>query len=327
MRLHLSAFESPTMQARKNIAILSVLLALVAFGAVRYENFAGAYNLFAFLRYNAMFVLVAIGMAFVIITGGIDLSVGKVAALSSVVSALLSSHSPLLAIGAGVLAGGLCGLVNGLIIARMRLQPFIVTLATSLGAYGLALRLADNQPVDVSWETWFTEFGQGDLLGMPVPFLIALVVFIGAAVALRYSSFGQRTLAVGGSAEAARMMGLNVERSLIEVYTLSGLLAGLAGVILAAQFAAGQPNEGMGWDLVAISAVVLGGTLLSGGVGSIISTVMGALLLGLIFNLLNFENGLGVLNLSVYWQAVIRGAFLLVVILMQARLARPKPAA
>ena len=312
------------MQARKNIGILCVLLALVAFGAVRYENFAASYNLFAFLRYNAMFVLVAIGMAFVIITGGIDLSVGKVAALASVVSALFSGRSPELAIAAGVLTGGLCGLLNGLIIARMRLQPFIVTLATSLGAYGLALRLANNQPVDVSWETWFTAFGQGDLLGMPTPFLIALAVFIAAAVALNYTRFGQRVLAVGGSAEASRLMGINVERGLVEVYTLSGLLAGLAGTILAAQFAAGQPNEGMGWDLVAISAVVLGGTLLSGGVGSIVATVMGALLLGLIFNLLNFENGLGVFNLSVYWQSVIRGAFLLVVILMQARLSRPR---
>jgi ribose/xylose/arabinose/galactoside ABC-type transport system permease subunit len=312
------------MQARKNLGILCVLLALIAFGTIRYENFAGTYNLFAFLRYNAMFVLVAIGMAFVIITGGIDLSVGKVAALSSVVSALFSGRSPELAIAAGVLTGGLCGLLNGLIIARMRLQPFIVTLATSLGAYGLALRLANNQPVDVSWETWFTAFGQGDLLGMPIPFLIALAVFIAAAVALNYTRFGQRVLAVGGSAEASRLMGLNVERGLVEVYTLSGLLAGLAGTILAAQFAAGQPNEGMGWDLVAISAVVLGGTLLSGGVGSIVATVMGALLLGLIFNLLNFENGLGVFNLSVYWQSVIRGAFLLVVILMQARLSRPR---
>lgn len=312
------------MQARKNLGILCVLLALVAFGAVRYENFAGSYNLLAFLRYNAMFVLVAIGMAFVIITGGIDLSVGKVAALASVVSALFSGRSPELAIAAGVLTGGLCGLLNGLVIARMRLQPFIVTLATSLGAYGLALRLANNQPVDVSWETWFTAFGQGDLLGMPIPFLIALAVFIAAAVALKYTRFGQRVLAVGGSAEASRLMGINVERGLVEVYTLSGLLAGLAGTILAAQFAAGQPNEGMGWDLVAISAVVLGGTLLSGGVGSIVATVMGALLLGLIFNLLNFENGLGVFNLSVYWQSVIRGAFLLVVILMQARLSRPR---
>lgn len=312
------------MQARKNLGILCVLLALVAFGTLRYENFAGTYNLFAFLRYNAMFVLVAIGMAFVIITGGIDLSVGKVAALASVVSALFSGRSPELAIAAGVLTGGLCGLLNGLIIARMRLQPFIVTLATSLGAYGLALRLANNQPVDVSWETWFTAFGQGDLLGMPIPFLIALAVFIAAAVALNYTRFGQRVLAVGGSAEASRLMGINVERGLVEVYTLSGLLAGLAGTILAAQFAAGQPNEGMGWDLVAISAVVLGGTLLSGGVGSIVATVMGALLLGLIFNLLNFENGLGVFNLSVYWQSVIRGAFLLVVILMQARLSRPR---
>jgi galactofuranose transport system permease protein len=137
---------------------------------------------------------------------------------------------------------------------------------------------------------------------------------------LSRSRFGRHVLAVGGNEEAARLMGLPVERTKLAVYTLSGALAALAGVILAAQFGAGQPTEGLGWELSAIASVVVGGTLLTGGMGSIGSTLVGVLLLGLIFNILNFENGRGLISLSAYWQSVIRGAFLLAVVLLQNRL-------
>jgi len=133
-----------------------------------------------------------------------------------------------------------------------------------------------------------------------------------------------RATADGILPRAARLMGLNVDRTLVTAYAVSGLLAGMAGVILAAQFGAGQPNEGVGWELFAISAVVLGGTLLTGGEGSIAMTIAGVLLLGLVFNLLNFENGLGFISLSAYWQSVIRGVFLLAVIVMQARILKQR---
>jgi ribose transport system permease protein len=301
--------------------VLVALVALIVFGALRYDNFLGAFNVLSLLRYNAMFALVALGTAFVIMTGGIDLSVGSTAALGSVVAALLSPYGLVPGLLGGLAAGLAVGVLNALIIGRLQILPFVATLATMLAASGAALLLADNQSVSVSYETGFIELGQGDLLGVPVPAWIALVAYLVGAVALNLTAWGRTVLAVGGSEEATRLMGLPGERVKASVYVLSGGLAGLAGVILAAQFGAGQPIEGVGWELFAIASVVVGGTLLTGGVGSVGSTLAGVLLLGLIFNILNFENGLGQISLSAYWQSVIRGAFLLLVVVLQARLA------
>ncbi|HWL68815.1 MAG TPA: hypothetical protein VNS22_10575, partial [Geminicoccus sp.] len=180
--------------------------------------------------------------------------------------------------------------------------------------------LAGNQSVSVSYDTAFVELGQGDLLGFPVPAWIAAIAYVLGSILLNLTAFGRSVLAIGGSEDASRMMGLPADRVKFLVYAGSGVLAGLAGVILAAQFGAGQPIEGVGWELFAIAAVVVGGTLLTGGKGSVESTLAGALLLGLIFNILNFENGLGWISLSAYWQSVIRGLFLLLVVILQAKL-------
>jgi galactofuranose transport system permease protein len=300
--------------------VLLALLALILVGWLRYENFLGAFNVLSVLRYNSMFALVALGMCFVIITGGIDLSVGSTAALGSVVAALLSPYGVLPGLLGGLAAGLAVGACNALIITRLNILPFITTLATMLAASGCALLLAENQSVSVSYESGFTELGQGDLLGFPVPAWIALVAYLVGSLVLNLTSFGRTVLAIGGNEDAARLMGLPATRVKALVYLASGGLAGLAGVILAAQFGAGQPIEGVGWELFAIAAVVVGGTLLTGGVGSVGSTLAGVLLLGLIFNILNFENGLGWISLSAYWQSVIRGAFLLLVVAIQARL-------
>ncbi|MFL5159532.1 MAG: ABC transporter permease [Microvirga sp.] len=300
--------------------VLLALLALILVGWLRYENFLGAFNVLSVLRYNSMFALVALGMCFVIITGGIDLSVGSTAALGSVVAALLSPYGVLPGLLGGLAAGLAVGACNALIITRLNILPFITTLATMLAASGCALLLAENQSVSVSYESGFTELGQGDFLGFPVPAWIALVAYLVGSLVLNLTSFGRTVLAIGGNEDAARLMGLPATRVKALVYLASGGLAGLAGVILAAQFGAGQPIEGVGWELFAIAAVVVGGTLLTGGIGSVGSTLAGVLLLGLIFNILNFENGLGWISLSAYWQSVIRGAFLLLVVAIQARL-------
>ena len=222
----------------------------------------------------------------------------------------------------GIAAGLLVGLVNGVVITQLRIQPFIATLAAMLAAYGTGLLLAGNQSVSVSYDTGFTEIGQGDFLGFPIPAWIALpCVYIVGWIALERHPVGRRILAIGDGEATAKLMGLKVERTLIGVYMTSGLLAGLAGVILASQFGAGQPTEGVGWELFAIASVVVGGTLLTGGVGSIGATLAGALLLAMVFNILNFENGLGWISLSAYWQSVIRGLFLLAVVILQAKLA------
>jgi galactofuranose transport system permease protein len=298
------------------------LITLIVIGGLRYNRFLSEYNIESFLRYNSMFALIALGMAFVIMTGGIDLSVGSVVAFSSVISALVSPYGVWPALLAAVLASTFLGFINGLVITQLNILPFITTLAMMLAARGAALTIANNQSIGVSYDGNFITLGQGNFLGFPIPAWIMFAVYVVGIVLLNYTSFGRHVLAIGGNEEASRLMGLPVNRVKILVYTLSGALAGLAGVILASQFGAGQPTEGLGWELSAIASVVVGGTLLTGGLGTVGGTLAGALLLGLIFNMLNFENGKGIISLSSYWQSVIRGFFLLLVVILQNRLAR-----
>jgi galactofuranose transport system permease protein len=327
-----------------SFAVIGVLLLLIAFGGLRYDGFLGTYNVQSVLRYVSMFAFVSLGMCFVIMTGGIDLSVGSVAAMSSVVAALLSPYGLIAGTAGGLAAGLAAGFLNAVLITRMKILPFIATLATMLAASGTGLLLAGNQSVSVSYDTAFTALGQGDLLSFmrpewvdaegaglfaqtlgfvlsfPTPAWMALVAFIFGAFVLAHTPFGRHVLAVGGGTDASRLMGLPVDRTIISVYVLSGACAGIAGVILASQFGAGQPIEGIGWELFAIASVVVGGTLLTGGRGSIGGTLAGALLLGLIYTILNFENGLGWISLSAYWQSVVRGLFLLTVVIIQSKI-------
>lgn len=320
------ATQLRTAQLLQQYGVLIALALLILFGALRYDGFMTRYNVFTVLGYNSMFGLIALGMTFVIMAGGIDLSVGSVAAFASVVAALLSPHGLWPALLGAVAAATVLGLINGLIIAHLKILPFITTLAMLLAARGLALMLAHNESVSADFDHGFTAFGQGNLGGVPYTAIVLFVAFAVGMVALRLTRFGRHVLATGGNEEASRLMGLPVERTLVCVYVLSGALAGLAGVILASQFGAGQPTEGLGWELTAIAAVVVGGTLLTGGSGSVGSTLVGVLLLGIIFNILNFENGRGTISLSAYWQSVIRGAFLLVVVILQNRLTRGRQA-
>lgn len=302
--------------------VLIALAALVLFGFLRYDRFLSFYNVMTLLRYNSMFALVALGMCFVIMTGGIDLSVGSVAALGSVASALASPFGIVPGLAAGIGAGLVAGLINGVLVTRANLMPFIATLATMQAASGSALLLAGNQTVSVSYESGFTAIGQGSLWTFPIPAAIAVVAYLTGSLVLNYTGTGRAVLAIGGGEDASRLMGLRTDRVKFLVYVASGGLAGLAGVILASQFGAGQPIEGVGWELFAIAAVVVGGTLLTGGSGSVVTTLAGVLLLGILFNVLNFENGMGWISLSAYWQSVIRGLFLLMVVLLQTRLTR-----
>ena len=299
------------------------LIALIVFGVLRYENFGGAYNISSFLNYNAMFIVISVGMCFVILTGGIDLSVGSVAAFTSVVAAYLSPMGLQVALPGAVLAGLAFGALNAFFVVAMNIPPFIATLATMLGAKGGALVISGAQTISIDWTSNFTKLGMEQVWGI-LPWTIVITVLVVATlwIVLERSSLGRVVLAIGGGEDASAMMGLNVTRAKAFVYILSGGCAGLAGVFLASGFGAGQPLEGVGWELSAIASVVVGGTLLTGGMGSVTATVAGALLLGLVFNILNFENGRGTISLSAYWQMVIRGGFLFAVIILQSRLAR-----
>jgi len=301
---------------------LLALVVLVLFGTLRYgEKFATGYNLSSFTGDTAKYGLVALGMTFVIMTGGIDLSVGSVVALGGVVAIKVSDHGLLPGLLAGIAAGAGVGALNGFLITRLKLPPFIVTLATLLAVRGFALDLAHTRAA-VAAPGGFQKLGDWSALGLPVAAWATLLAFLLAAAALHYTAWGRQVLAIGGNVDASRLMGLPVTRTTFTVYVLSGALAGCSGVFLGSQDGSVDTAAGQGWELSAIAAVVVGGTLLTGGVGSVLSTLVGVLLLQLIFNLIVFENGKDVINISSYWESVIRGAFLLVVVLLQVRLVK-----
>jgi len=303
---------------------LVALVAVAVFAFARYERFLTEENLTNVLRQNSMLGLVALGMTFVILTGGIDLSVGSLVAVAGVVAAGLADRGLLFALAAGVAFATALGFVNGLVIAKARIQPFIVTLAMMIAARGVALVYTGEKTLSVpAGAQTFRELGRGrldlGLFSVPYPVLILLAAYGLGWLVLNYTRFGRHTYALGDSEEAARLMGLNVGRVTLGVYTLSGALAGLAGVMLASRLGTGQPVAAIGWELDAIAAVVVGGTLLTGGQGGVGSTLIGLLLLALIFNIFNLEGWI-----SPWWQLVLRGVILLAVVVVQSRLSQRK---
>ncbi len=298
---------------------LMVLVVVVVVGALAFDTFGTAENLKNIAINNAFLALVGFGMTFVIISGGIDLSVGSVFALGGVLAGWGAQHGLLAALLAPLIVCTLIGLVQGLLIARLGLAAFIVTLAGLLGARGLLLAITDegSKTYLIDRDSAFAALGQGEVLGIRVPILIALAALAAGVVVLRRTRFGQTLFAIGGSESASLLMGLPVRRSKTLVYAISGLLAGLAGALLAARTSSGVPTVGVGLELDAIAAVVIGGTLLSGGAGALTGTLAGVLLLGVIQNLINQVGGL-----SSSYQAVVSGAFLIVVVLVQTYLSR-----
>ncbi|MDX3183441.1 ABC transporter permease [Streptomyces sp. ME02-7008A-1] len=301
--------------------VLAVLLTVVIAASFVYPTFASLDNARGVTIQASFLAVVALGMTLVIITGGIDLSVGSVFALGGVLAAWASQYGFLAALLLPLVVCGGIGLLNGLLIARGNMAPFIVTLATLLGARGLLLALTDEGATTylVPKDSAFGELGQGSVWGFGYPIVIALVLFGAGGLVLQRTSFGQTLFAVGGSSDAATLMGLPVARTKILVYTLSGLLAGLAGALNAARLSSGVTIVGVGMELDAISAVVIGGTLLVGGAGSISGTLWGVLLLAVIQNLIN---QIGSLNSS--YQSVVSGGFLIVVVVAQRYLARSR---
>ena len=303
--------------AQKHGALI-VLVLVCIFAFARYETFLTQENLMNILRQNSMVGLIALGMTFVILTGGIDLSVGSLYAVASVVAVYLAGYGLLAALAGAVAATAVLGFINGVVIAKARIQPFIVTLAMMIAARGLALAVTDEKSVSAGRDApaTFGWLARGYVGPVPVPVLLLFVVFILGWVVLNHTRFGRHVYSVGDNEEAARLMGLNVGRVTILVYALSGALAGLAGVIFASRLGTGQPTAGIGWELDAIAAVVVGGTLLTGGQGGVGSTLVGVLLLGVILNILTKE------NISSWWQLVLRGIILLAVVIVQNRLSK-----
>ncbi|WP_305787605.1 ABC transporter permease [Symbioplanes lichenis] len=299
---------------------LAVLVVVVIVAAASFPNFRSYDNAATILVAAAPPALIALGMTFVIITGGIDLSVGSLYVLGGVVSAYASQWGWIFAFLAPLAVCGLIGVINGLLIAYTRMAPFIVTLAALLGARGLMRALSDEGSTTyLVGSDAFRSFGTGSFLGLGYPVWLVIVVFLLGMVLLGRTRFGHAVYAVGGSEDAAALMGVAVRRTKVWVYVLSGLLAGLAGAINAAKLGSGVTVLGEGMELDAIAAVVIGGTLLTGGAGTLAGTIAGVLLLGVIQNMINQVG-----NLPSSYQQVISGAFLAVVVVAQTYLVKAR---
>jgi ribose/xylose/arabinose/galactoside ABC-type transport system permease subunit len=295
-----------------------VLALLIVIASISFPTFLTPNNLTNIATQSSFPLIVAIGMTFVILTGGIDLSVGSVFALGGVLGAMGSQWGVGGTFLLPIVAGVVIGAIQGGLVAYAGMAPFIVTLAGLLAVRGLVLAVTNagsNTPLITDPVT--SAIGQGKVLGVSYTVLIALVLLAVGVVLLARSRGGQSILAIGGSESAATLMGLPVARVKFAVYVVSGVCAALAGALNAAYSSSGVPTVGVGLELSAISAVVIGGTLLSGGKGSLIGTLAGVLLLAVIQNMIN---QVGSLTSSV--QAVVSGGFLAVVIIIQTVLAR-----
>jgi ribose transport system permease protein len=255
-------------------------------------------------------------MTFVILTGGIDLSVGSILALSGAVTATLlaAGVDPVLAVAAGLAVGAILGAFNGLIISKGKVAPFIATLATMTIFRGLTLMFTDGKPVTgLGDSTFFQMLGKGYFMGIPVPAITMMISFVILYLILKKTTFGRRVYAVGGNEEAAILSGIKADRIKIYVYSLTGFLSALAGVILMSRLNSAQPTAGSMYELDAIAAVVLGGTSLTGGRGWIVGTLIGALIIGVL------NNGLNLLGVSSFFQQVVKGGVILLAVLMDRK--------
>jgi ribose transport system permease protein len=300
-------------------SLLALALMVLAMSLLS-DHFLTADNGWNILRQISVNLCLSIGMTLVILSGGIDLSVGAILALAGAVAAGLLKHglgvpgTDLLlqfttsgAILAGVLVGSGLGWANGFAITRFRLPPFVATLGMLSIARGLTMLWTGGFPLTGLGDS-FGHLGTGAFLGMPMPVWIMLALTAVFVVVTKRTRFGRHLYAVGGNERAARLTGLNVGRIKLAVYTLAGALAGVAGLIVTARLDSAQPNAGLGYELDSIAAVVIGGTSLSGGRGSVLGTVLGCLIIGVL------NNGLFLLNVSPFWQQVIKGLVILLAV-------------
>lgn len=286
--------------------LLSLIFICIVLSIIT-PNFFSAQNLLIVLRQVSINGILAIGVTFVIIAGGIDLSLGSVVALTGVVAAGFAhpdTYPLVVPLLLALLTGVAIGSINGFTITRGRVAPFIVTLGMMTVARGLALVFSNGRPV-TNLSPSFNYIGGGDFLHIPVPILLFALVIIIAIVILNNTRIGRYIYAVGGNETAARASGIRVNRVKLFAYIICSVLAALAGIILASRITTGQPNAGVAYELDAIAAVVIGGTSLLGGKGSITGTVIGVLIIGVI------NNGLDLLNVSSYYQQIIKGVIII----------------
>ncbi|HEX8996370.1 MAG TPA: ribose ABC transporter permease [Ktedonobacterales bacterium] len=308
LRLQLGWFQKYRLGPALGFLIIFVALSVTS------RSFLTVHNLLNVALQTSVNALLAIGMTFVILTAGIDLSVGSILAFSSAITAgLLVGHvNMFLAALIGLIVGALAGLLNGLFVAYGGLAPFIVTLGTLTLFRGATEIYTGGVPIFNLPEA-FSNFGAGSIVGIPTPVLVTAVIFALGLITLQRTIHGRRIYAIGGNVRAAFLAGIPVKRYLLAVYVVSGALAALAGLVLTSRLGSAEPTAGSGYELDAITAVVLGGTSLFGGEGTLWGTIIGALILGVI------SNGLNLLNVNSFYQDAIKGAIILFAIMLDRK--------
>ncbi|GAL33548.1 ribose ABC transporter permease [Vibrio maritimus] len=305
-------FNKEWLIEQKSLIALIFLIVVVSF---LNPNFFTVDNILNILRQTSVNAIIAVGMTLVILTAGIDLSVGSVLALCGAFAAsLIAMEVPvLIAVPTALLAGAALGAISGIIIAKGKVQAFIATLVTMTLLRGVTMVYTDGRPISTGFTDTadaFAWFGTGYALGIPVPVWIMVVVFASVWYLLNHTRFGRYVYALGGNESATRLSGINVDKVKIGVYAICGLLAALAGIIVTSRLSSAQPTAGMGYELDAIAAVVLGGTSLMGGKGRIMGTLIGALIIGFLNNALNL------LDVSSYYQMIAKAVVILLAVLV-----------
>lgn len=300
----------------RKLGPLIALIVLVVVVTFLNTNFINPTNILNLLRQVSVNALIAFGMTFVIITGGIDLSVGSTLALSGALTAgiLAAGVPPVVAIFAGLLIGAALGLLNGIVITKGKVAPFIATLATMTIFRGLTLVYTEGNPITgFSDDFTFLFFGRGYLFGIPFPVVLMAIAFGILFVLLHKMTFGRKTFAIGGNENASYIAGIKSDRVKYTVYAISGMMSALAGLILTSRLNSAQPTAGTAYELDAIAAVVIGGTSLAGGKGRIVGTLIGALIIG------TLNNGLNLLGVSSFYQQVVRGIVIIIAVLLDRK--------
>ena len=311
MSTEAAAAEKPkrNYNALFGLTLLALLVLLWVILSLSTSSFASANNISNLLRQGSMIAILAVGQTFVIITGGIDLSVGAVVGFATVIAAMLiNAGIPVfLAILITLLVGVAIGLFHGFGIVKMGLPPFIITLATLTSLRGIGLLMTNGNSISINNDA-FQEFSRNSFLGVPNLFWMVILVGIPAYIFLHHSRWGRYLFSVGSNAEASRLSGVNVQRTIYMAYTLSGLCAAFVGVLLASRIGIGNPTQAEGWELQAIASSVIGGTSLFGAVGSVHGPLLGAFILATI------NNGANLLNVNAFWQRIITGALIIIIV-------------
>ncbi|SOF00532.1 monosaccharide ABC transporter membrane protein, CUT2 family [Burkholderia sp. OK233] len=323
MNTHTTSLKVPASQSRsahmrdiyRRYGIVAVLIVLCIVLSFANQYFLTLGNIADILRQTSINGILAVGMTYVVLTAGIDLSVGSTLALAGIISASLVTgphpHGAAFGLAAGLAVGAAVGAINGLLVARLSIPPFVATLGMLSAARGLTYIYNDGMPV-TDLPDGYLSIGTGAIAGIPVPIIVFALVVVLFWFVLRYTTYGRYVYAVGGNAKSAKTSGISTGKIIFSVYVIGGLLAGLAGIILAARTTSALPQAGMSYELDAIAAVVIGGTSLSGGTGSLGGTVVGALLIGVI------NNGLNLLGVSSYYQQVVKGVIIVGAVLLDA---------